>query len=121
MCGLCERSPTNWMVVSIWTGSTSKRALWGHAVPTVKFSDLYFPVKQPREAVYYTPEQLTAILAAFAGREPWDMFFTLLANTGSRTSEILTLRVADLDFTKGRCGRVRCRLSKMRAAKVRFP
>ena len=29
------------------------------------------------------------------------MFFTLLANTGPRTSEILGLRVADLDFTKG--------------------
>jgi integrase len=49
------------------------------------------------------------------------MFFTLLANTGSRTSEILTLRVADLDFTKGRCGRVRCRLSKKERSKSTVP
>jgi integrase len=88
------------VVMDLFSILTAARK-WGHAVPTVKFSDLYFPVKQPREAVYYTPEQLTAILAAFASREPWDMFFTLLANTGLRTSEILGLRVADLDFTKG--------------------
>ena len=41
---------------------------------------------------------MIAILAAFKGRKPWELFFTLLATTGLRASEILGLRVVDLDF-----------------------
>jgi len=42
--------------------------------------------------------QVKAILKGFAGRKPWDLFFTLLATSGLRASEILGLRMEDLDF-----------------------
>ena len=47
---------------------------------------------------FFTVNQAKAILKSFAGRKPWDLFFTLLATTALRASEILGLRVEDLDF-----------------------
>lgn len=47
---------------------------------------------------FFTPPQVKRILAHFAGRKTWDAFFTLLALSGLRASEILRLRVEDLDF-----------------------
>jgi site-specific recombinase XerD len=46
----------------------------------------------------FTVNQVRAILKAFAGKKPWELFFTLLATSGLRASEILGLRVEDLDF-----------------------
>lgn len=71
---------------------------WGHAVP--KTEGLYFPVETPRDPAFFAPEEIVAILNAVKGRYPWEMFFHLLANTGLRTSEIIGLRVSDLDFKR---------------------
>jgi integrase len=47
---------------------------------------------------FFTVNQVKAVLKAFAGRKPWDLFFTPLAVSGLGASEILGLRVEDLDF-----------------------
>ena len=46
----------------------------------------------------FSPAQVKRILVAVTGRKIWDAFFTLLALTGLRASEILGLRVEDVDF-----------------------
>lgn len=75
---------------------------WKYTVPVVKWRDLYIPVAEPpAEGEFFTPHQLTSILAEFVGRKPWETFFTLLATTGLRASEILGLRTQDLDFQRG--------------------
>jgi integrase len=63
-------------------------------------SDLYFGKLKAGEGrpFFFTVNQVRAILKAFAGRKPWDLFFTLLALSGLRASEILGLRVEDMDF-----------------------
>jgi integrase len=73
---------------------------WHNGVPVVKKSDLYFGKLKAGEGkpFFFTVNQVKAILKAFAGRKPWDLFFTLLALSGLRASEILGLRVEDLDF-----------------------
>ena len=57
-------------------------------------------MKNPGEGkpFFFTPPQVKKILANFSGRRIWDAFFTLLALSGLRASEILGLRVEDLDF-----------------------
>lgn len=73
---------------------------WHNGIPVVKKDDLYFGKKKAGEGkpFFFTVNQVKAILKAFAGRKPWDLFFTLLALSGLRASEILGLRVEDLDF-----------------------
>src|SRR5260370_32666930 len=73
---------------------------WHNGIPAVKKSDLYFGKLKAGEGrpFFFTVNQVKAILKAFAGRKPWDLFFTLLALSGLRASEILGLRVEDLDF-----------------------
>jgi integrase len=74
---------------------------WGNQVQIVTLRSLRFPVdEQDTEQSFFTPEQVAAILRYFEDRRPWKAFFVLLANTGLRASEILGLRVVDLDFTK---------------------
>jgi integrase len=73
---------------------------WHHAVPAVKMSSLRFPVEEPKEPFSFQPDHVEAILKFFAGKRPWDLFFTLLADSGLRASEILGLRVRDLDFDR---------------------
>jgi hypothetical protein len=46
-------------------------------------------------------QRTSAILAFFAGRKLWELFFTILALTGLRSGEILGLRVADCDLNHG--------------------
>jgi hypothetical protein len=72
----------------------------GHVVPVLSKKDLKFGLKKPGEGkpFFFTPPQVKKILAHFAGRRIWDAFFTLLALSGLRASEILGLRVEDLDF-----------------------
>ena len=69
-------------------------------VPTLRKRDLKFGLKRPGEGkpFVFSPAQVKRILEAFAGRKIWDCFFTLLALTGLRASEILGLRVEDVDF-----------------------
>jgi integrase len=71
-----------------------------HTVPTISKKDLKFGLKKPGEGkpFFFTPPQVKKILAHFAGRKTWDAFFTLLALSGLRASEILGLRIEDLDF-----------------------
>jgi integrase len=73
---------------------------WHNGIPAVKKSDLYFGKLKAGEGkpFFFTVNQVRAILKAFAGRKPWDLFFTLLALSGLRASEILGLRVEDMDF-----------------------
>jgi Phage integrase family len=72
----------------------------GHVVPNISKKDLKFGLKKPGEGkpFFFTPPQVKKILAHFAGRKIWDAFFTLLELSGLRASEILGLRVEDLDF-----------------------
>jgi integrase len=72
----------------------------GHVVPTIRKRDLKYGLKKPGEGkpFFFTPAQEKKILKAFAGRKPWDAFFTLVAMSGLRASEIIGLRVEDLDF-----------------------
>jgi integrase len=72
----------------------------GHVVPAISKKDLKFGLKKPSEGkpFFFTPPHVKRILAHFAGRKIWDAFFTLLALSGLRASEILGLRVEDLDF-----------------------
>jgi integrase len=69
----------------------------------VLIEDLYFGTLKAGEGkpFYFTVNQVKAILKAFAGRKPWDLFFTLLALSGLGASEILGLRAEDLDFETG--------------------
>ncbi len=69
-------------------------------VPTLRKRDLKFGLKKPGEGkpFVFSPAQIKKILAAFAGCKIWDCFFTLLALSGLRASEILGLRVEDADF-----------------------
>jgi len=69
-------------------------------VPTLKKRDLKFGLKKPGEGkpFVFSPAQVKKILVAVTGRKIWDAFFTLLALTGLRASEILGLRVEDADF-----------------------
>jgi integrase len=57
-------------------------------------------LKKPGEGkpFFFTPTQVKMILAHFAGRKTWNVFFSLLALSGLRASEIIGLRVEDLDF-----------------------
>jgi integrase len=73
---------------------------WHNGIPVVKKADLFFGARRAGEGkpFFFTVNQVKAILKAFAGRKPWDLFFTLLATTALRASEILGLRVEDLDF-----------------------
>lgn len=73
---------------------------WHNGIPVVKKSELYFGARRAGEGkpFFFTSNQVKAILKAFTGRKPWDLFFTLLALSGLRASEILGLRVEDLDF-----------------------
>lgn len=72
----------------------------GHVIPAISKKDLKFGLKKPGEgrAFVFSTAQVNAILKAFAGRKPWGAFFWLLAHSGLRSSEILGLRVEDLDF-----------------------
>jgi integrase len=69
-------------------------------VPALKKRDLKFGLKKPGEGKPFvlSPAQVKKILIAVTGRKIWDAFFTLLALTGLRASEILGLRVEDVDF-----------------------
>jgi integrase len=69
-------------------------------VPALKKRDLKFGLKKPGEGKPFvlSPGQVKKILVAVTGRKIWDAFFTLLALTGLRASEILGLRVEDVDF-----------------------
>jgi integrase len=73
---------------------------WHNGIPVVKKSDLYFGKLMAGEGkpFFFTVNQVKAILKAFAGRKPWDLFFALLATSGLRASEILGLCIEDLDF-----------------------
>lgn len=73
---------------------------WHNGIPAVKKSDVFFGARSAGEGkpFFFTVNQVKAILKAFAGRKPWGLFFTLLATTGLRASEILGLRVEDLDI-----------------------
>ncbi len=73
---------------------------WHNGIPVVKKADLFFGARRAGEGkpFFFTVNQVKAILKAFAGSKPWDLFFTLLALSGLRASEILGLRVEDLDF-----------------------
>jgi len=55
---------------------------WQHKVPVVAMSQLYIPGAEPGEPYSFSPEQMQAILAAFKGKRPWDLFFTMVALTG---------------------------------------
>jgi len=61
---------------------------------------LKFGIKKPGEGkpFVFSPAQVKKILAAFEGRKIWDCFFTILAMSGLRASELLGLRVEDVDF-----------------------
>lgn len=71
-----------------------------HAVLTINKKELKYGLKKHGEGkrFFFTPPQVKKILAHFAGRKIWDAFFTLLVLSGPRASEILGLRVEDLDF-----------------------
>lgn len=74
---------------------------WHNNIPVVKKADLYFGVRKPGEGkkvAFFTIPQIRAILAEFADRRPWNVFFTLLPLTGLRSIEIFGLHVEDLDF-----------------------
>ena len=72
----------------------------GHTVPAIEKKHLKFGLKKPGEGkpFFFTPAQEKRILAHFAGRKIWDAFFSLLALSGLRASEIIGLRSEDLDF-----------------------
>jgi integrase len=76
---------------------------WNPGIVTVKKTDLFFGNKKPGEGrpFFFTPTQVKAILKEFAGKKPWDLFFTMLAGSGLRAGEILGLRAEDLDFERG--------------------
>jgi integrase len=76
---------------------------WHPGIPEVKKKDLKFGVRRPGEGrpFVFTPKQVDSILAEFAGGKTWDAFFTVLAGSGLRASEIPGLRVEDLDFEHG--------------------
>jgi hypothetical protein len=61
---------------------------WHNGIPSVTKSEIYFGSKKPGEgkAFFFTLKQVTAILKAFAGRKPWELFFLMLATTGLRAS-----------------------------------
>lgn len=73
---------------------------WHNNIPVVKKADLFFGARRAgeRKPFFFTVNQVKAILKAVAGRKTWDAFFTLLALSGLRASEILGLRVEDIDF-----------------------
>ncbi len=74
---------------------------WNYQVPIIKLESVRLPVDdQDNEQAFFTPAEVRSILAYFEGRRPWDTFFLLLACTGLRASEILGLRVCDLDFSR---------------------
>jgi integrase len=59
-----------------------------------------YGLKKPGEGKPFvlSPAQVKKILIAVTGRKIWDAFFTSVALTGLRASEILGLRVEDVDF-----------------------
>jgi len=74
---------------------------WNYQVPVIKLESLRLPLDdQDDEQAFFTPGEVRSILAYFEGRRPWDTFFLLLACTGLRASEILGLRVCDMDFSR---------------------
>jgi integrase len=74
---------------------------WNYQVPVIKLESLRLPVdNQDDEQSFFTPGEVRSILAYFEGRRPWDTFFLLLACTGLRASEILGLRVCDMDLSR---------------------
>jgi integrase len=72
---------------------------WRHQVPTVEEGDLYVGGREPGEPYSFSPEEIRAILAAFANTK-WELFFMMLALTGLRAGEILGLRVIDCDLER---------------------
>jgi integrase len=71
---------------------------WGHRVPVLRWEDLFIAGPESDEARSFSPEEMRAIIAAFKARKPWELFFTLLALSALRASEILGLRVQDIDY-----------------------
>jgi integrase len=61
--------------------------------------DLYISGRESNEPFSFSPGQIRAVLAAFAGTK-WELFFVTLALTGLRAGEILGLRVIDCDLDR---------------------
>jgi integrase len=96
----CSKKTRENIVMDLFAIMTAARGQWQYKVPVVDIGQLYIPGAQPGEPSSFSPEEMSAILTAFKGKRPWDLFFTMLALTGLRASEILGVRVSDLDFTK---------------------
>jgi integrase len=72
---------------------------WGYITETVKLRDLAVPTESVRpEARFFTAEQVRQIL--MLAEEPFRTMFAVAAMTGIRASELLGLKVDDLDFTR---------------------
>jgi len=100
---------------------------WNYQVPIIKLESVRLPVDdQDKVQAFFTPSEVRSILVYFEGRRPWDTFFLLLACTGLRASEILGLRVCDLDFSRRQihirqsCWHGKSRPSKPKAARSLF-
>jgi integrase len=96
----CSRKTRENVIMDLFAIMSAARGQWQHKVPVVAMSQLYIPGAEPGEPYSFSPEQMQAILAAFKGERPWDLFFTMVALTGLRASEILGLRVRDCDLKR---------------------
>jgi integrase len=97
----CSRKTRGNIVMDLFAITAAARGkLWQYLVPVVELSEFYIPGTGPGEPSSFSPEEMQAIIRAFAGRQPWDLFFMMLALTGLRASEILGLRVKDCDLKR---------------------
>jgi len=96
----CSKKTRENVVMDLFAIMLAAQGQWQHKVPVVAMSQLYIPGAEPGEPYSFSPEQMQAILAAFKGKRPWDLFFTMVALTGLRASEILGLRVRDCDLKR---------------------
>lgn len=97
----CSRKTRENIVMDLFAIMSAARGeQWQHKVPVTELSQLYIPGAGPSEPYSFSPEEMSSILTAFKGKRPWDLFFTMLALTGLRASEILDLRVRDCDLKR---------------------
>jgi integrase len=87
------------VVMELFSIMTAARKRGHPVAPVVRLKDLEFPLDQTEnEPFCFTAAQMKAILRKVARRPPWDTFFLLLPLSGTRSGEILGLRVSDLNF-----------------------